>query len=495
MSSAIHATCDAAIAKAAEHRSQPTHPKLVLATTILASSLAFIDGSVVNVGLPAIRGTFHAGAEDLQWVVNAYLLPLSALLLLGGGAGDRFGRVRVLVVGTLLFGMASIGCAVAPNLPWLLSTRGIQGVGAALLMPNSLAILGGSFSGEARGRAIGIWASMGAVMGAAGPVLGGWLIDTVGWRSIFLINIPLAAGAIGLALAFVRDPPKDDQQQPLDIRGGVLATLALGALTWGLTVGSGHAGWTSPAVVSLIAGVCLLTAFVWAEKARGEDAMMPLALFRSPTFIGLTLLTLLLYGALGGLVVLIPYVLIQAAAYSGTAAGATLLPFAAVLALASPVIGGLSGRVGSRAPLSIGSLMVAGGFLLILRIGPDGKYWTSVLPALLLIAFGMAGAVAPLTNAVLASVDTRHTGSASGLNSAVARTAGLAATALLGGVLGAVGPSLITGFHIAAVVGALASVGASASAFFLVENTNAAPKGYPFVRDQALGPRDPTRLQ
>ena len=332
-------------------------------------------------------------------------------------------------------------------------------------------ILGASFAGEARGRAIGIWASMGAVMGAGGPVLGGWLIDTVGWRSIFLLNIPLAAGAIGLALVFVRDAPKDEKRQPLDIQGGALATVALGALTWGLTIGSGHTGWTRPAVASLLVGFGLLIAFVWVEKARGENAMMPLALFGSSSFIGLTLLTLLLYGALGVLVVLIPYVLIEAGAYSGTAAGAALLPFAGVLALVSPLLGSLSGRIGARAPLSIGSLMVAAGFLLILRIGPDGKYWTSVLPAILLIAFGMAGAVAPLTNAVLASVDARHTASASGLNSAVARTGGLVATALLGSVLGAVGPSLFAGFHSAAALCALASLGAAASAFFLVKNT------------------------
>jgi EmrB/QacA subfamily drug resistance transporter len=471
VSSPIHATCDTGVARAAESRSQPRHPKLVLATTILASSLAFIDGSVVNVGLPAISATFHAGAEDLQWVINAYLLPLSALLLLGGGAGDRFGRVRLLVAGTLLFGMASVACAVAPSLPWLFLARGIQGTGAALLMPNSLAILGSSFSGEARGRAIGVWASMGAVMAAAGPVLGGWLIDTVGWRSIFFLNIPFAAGAIVLALAFVRDAPTDGKRRPpLDIMGGILATLALGALTWGLTVGSGHAGWTRPAVVSLAAGLGLLIAFIWVEKARGENAMMPLGLFGSSTFIGLTVLTFLLYGALGGLVVLVPYVLIQAAGYSGTAAGAALLPFAVVLALASPLMGGLSGRIGARVPLAVGSLMVAAGFLLLLRIGPEGKYWTSVLPALLLVAFGMAGAVAPLTTAVLASVDARHTGAASGLNSAVARTGGLIATALLGGVLGEGGSRLISGFHVAALVGAIASVGASASAIFLVKD-------------------------
>jgi predicted MFS family arabinose efflux permease len=281
----------------------------------------------------------------------------------------------------------------------------------------------------------------------------------------------LAAAAVGLALLFVRDAPRDEKRRPLDIQGGVLATAALGALTWGLTIGSGPTGWTSLAVISLFAGFGLLVAFVWVEKTCGENAMMPLALFGSSRFIGLTLLTLLLYGALGVLIVLIPYVLIQAADYSGTAAGAALLPFAGVLAVVSPLLGRLSGRIGARAPLSVGPLIVAAGFLLVLRIGPDGKYWTSVLPAILLIAFGMAGAVAPLTTAVLASVDARHTASASGLNSAVARTGGLVATALLGGVLGAVGPVLITGFHIAAAGCALASIGASASAFFLVKDT------------------------
>ena len=445
------------------------HPRLVLTTTILASSLAFIDGSVVNVGLPAIRTTFHARPEDLQWVINAYLLPLSALLLLGGGAGDRFGRGRLLVIGTLLFGVASIGCAAAPSLPWLLSARGLQGIGAALLMPNSLAILGGSFEGGARGRAVGIWASMGAVMSAAGPVLGGWLIDTVGWRWIFVINIPLAAGAIGLALAFVRDAPKDLKPQSLDVLGGALATLALGTLTWGLTIGSGRAGWTDAALLLSLGGLGLAIAFVAVEKVRGDNAMIPLTLFGSSSFIGLNLLTLLLYGALGGLLVLLPYVLIQGAGYSGTAAGAALLPFALILALASPLMGGLAGRIGARAPLSIGTLLVAAGFLLTLRIGADGKYWTTVLPAIFVIAIGMACAVAPLTTAILASVDSRHTGSASGINSAVARTGGLVATALLGGVLGASGIHLIGGFHAAVVVGSLIAVGASASAFFLVK--------------------------
>jgi EmrB/QacA subfamily drug resistance transporter len=452
---------------------QTKNPKLVMATTILASSLAFIDGSVVNVGLPTIGASLHAGAEQMQWVINAYLLPLSALLLLGGAAGDRYGRVRLLVIGTLVFGAASIACALAPTLDVLLWARGAQGLGAAALMPNSLAILGNSFSGEARGRAIGIWAAMGAVTGAAAPVLGGWLIDTAGWRWIFGINIPFALGAIVLALAYVREAAADRKTRPLDLLGGTLATVALGCWTWGLTVGSGQGGWTVSAILSMMSGAALSAAFVWTENKRGDNAMMPLALFASKSFVGLTLLTLLLYGALGSLLVLVPYVLIRVCGYSGAGAGAALLPLALVLALLSPTVGKLAGRMGPRVPLTLGPLVVAGGFLLTLRISAHGAYWTTIFPALFVIAVGMAGAVAPLTTAVLSAVDARHVGAASGFNSAAARTGGLVATALLGAVLAAAGDELLSGFHVAAVVCALSSLGAAGAVFFMVENKTA----------------------
>jgi MFS family permease len=305
-------------------------------------------------------------------------------------------------------------------------------------------------------------------MAAMGPVLGGGLIDAVGWRAIFLINLPLAAGAIVLALLFVRDTRAKGDVPALDLLGGSLATAALGFLTWGLTMGSGQSGWTATTLSLVGAGVLLMLAFLAVEKIRGGRAMMPLALFGSMNFVGLTLLTLLLYGALGALMVLVPYLLIRAGGYSGTAAGAALVPFAVVLALASPAMGALAGRIGPRMPLCIGPLLVAGGFLMALRIGPHMNYWTDVLPSILVIAIGMAGAVAPLTNAVLVSVDQRHTGSASGLNSAVARIGGMVATALLGGVLGTSGPALVGGFHGAAIACAIASAGASASALFLI---------------------------
>ncbi|HEX4118625.1 MAG TPA: MFS transporter [Rhizomicrobium sp.] len=444
-----------------------TNSNWVLVTCILASSLAFVDSSVTNVALPAIGHSFAAGAADLQWVINAYLLPLSALLLLGGAAGDRYGRVRLLVGGTALFAAASLACAMAPDLSVLLASRGVQGLGAAVLMPNSLAILGASFSGEARGRAIGIWASTSAMMAAAGPVLGGWLIDVVGWRAIFLINLPLAAGAIMLALRHVRDSMERDRPA-LDLPGGILATAALGVLTWGLTIGSGSTGWSGWTIADVGAGVALVLALIAIEKRRGERAMMPLGMFGSSSFIGLTLLTLMLYGALGAFLVLVPYMLIQASGYDGAAAGSALAPSALVLALASPLMGQLAGRMGPRLPLTVGPLVVGVGFLLELRIGAKAHYWSEVLPAILMISLGMAGAVAPLTNAVLGAVDARHTGSASGFNSAVARAGGLIATALLGGVLGAKGDDLVQGFHIAALACATACLAASASAFFLI---------------------------
>jgi EmrB/QacA subfamily drug resistance transporter len=462
----VHSPCDAAAARNRDEGAQVAHPRLVIATTILASSMALIDGSVVNVGLPAIGGSFGADAVALQWVVNAYLLPLSALLLLGGAAGDHFGSRRLLMIGTGLFGAASIACALAPSLGWLLAARFVQGACAALLMPASLAILGRSFSGAAKGRAIGIWAAAGAAGGALGPVLGGWLIDAESWRLVFVINVPLAAAAVALAYLYV-GADADDGAGPLDAIGAVLATMGLGLATWALTEGSAR-GWSSAAFIGLAAGCVLLTVFVFAERRLGDRAMMPLALFASPSFAGLTILTFLLYGALGGLFVLVPYVLIEAGGYNATQAGAALLPLPLVIALASPAAGGLAGRIGPRWPLVIGPIIVSVGFLLALRIGSETNYWTGVLPAMVVIAVGMAGAVAPLTTAVLMSVDSRRVGAASGLNSAVARTGGLAATALIGSVMSAAGPALVSAFGVAALVGAALCVGASLSAWFFM---------------------------
>lgn len=472
VSSFIHATCDENIARAPGPSVRAGHPNLVLLTTILASSLAFVDGSVVNVGLHAIQMALGAQSDTLQWVINIYLLPLTALLLLGGAAGDRFGRKRLLIIGTALFALASAVCAAAPNASWLLLGRTVQGIGAGILLPNSLAILGETFSGEQRGRAIGTWAAMSAVAGALGPVLGGWLIDLAGWRAIFLLNLPLALAAITLAIYAAHEAPAGQKHVPLDLVGGGLVTIGLVLVTLALTIGAGRSGWTIQAIIALVAGCGLMLVFVRFEEFRGERAMMPLALFASRSFIGLTLLTFFLYAALGGLLVVLPYTLITAMNYSAVAAGASLLPLPLVIALASPFMGGLAGRTGARWPLAIGAFVVAGGFVLFLRMNPDGNYWSSILPAVLTVAIGMACAAAPLTTAVLGAVDSAHTGSASGFNSAVSRLGGVIATALVGVILGASGGQLLFNVHIAAIAGAVIACAASLSAFVLVSPGN-----------------------
>jgi len=453
---------------------KPRHPGWTLTATMLASSLAFIDGSVTNVALAAIKQTFTGSSADLQWTINAYLLPLSALLLLGGAAGDHFGRRRIMIAGITLFAIASILCAVAPDLPVLLGGRAIQGIGAAMLMPNSLAILGNAFSGEARGRAIGTWAAAGAIAAAIGPPLGGWLVDAVGWWSIFAINLPVSAAAIIVALRFVEESAEG--KQPLDWAGAALATLALGALTWALTLwSSGHD------VFNLVAagtggGLLLLVGFLLVEHRRGSGAMMPLAMFGSKPFLGLTLLTFLLYGALGGMFVLLPYLLIVGGGYTPLQAGFSLLPFSIVIGTMSRLMGRLTERVGPRWPLTLGPIVTAIGFALMIRLDPHLGYWRGVAPGMVLVAFGMAGAVAPLTAAVLASVDERHTGTASGFNSAISRTGGLIATALSGAVIANQAADLLAAFHGAAAVGAGAAFISGLVAFLTLPGRNDADK-------------------
>jgi EmrB/QacA subfamily drug resistance transporter len=456
-----HTLCDRGIALTRKGRT-PARPRLVLATTILASSLAFIDGSVVNVGLPAIGHSLKGSTASLSWVINAYLLPLSALILFGGALGDRFGRRRLLNIGVGVFAASSIACAMSPSLLWLCLARALQGIGAALLLPNSLAILGDSFEGQARGRAVGVWSATGAMMGAVGPVLGGWLIDKVGWPAIFLINPLLAAAAFVLAIISVRDDSGDVRDARLDVAGAALATAALAALTWALTTGSGAHGWTSAVFAVAAAGVILGGVFLWTERRLGEHAMTPLALFGSRQMTALNLMTFLLYGALGGYLLLLPYVLIDGLSYSALAAGAALLPFPIVVSLVSPVAGSVAGRIGPRIPLIAGCLLVTAGLLACLLIAPGAGYWTGVAPGVLATGLGMAFAAAPLTTAVLGSVDERHTGAASGLNSAVSRIGGVVVVALIGSVLASRGAALIHGFRLAAVAGAVIAAAAAA---------------------------------
>lgn len=474
--STLPSDCDRALAAgAAPARAQAAlHPNLVLCTSILASSLAFIDGSVVNVGLAAIKRDVDGGGADLSWVVNGYLLPLSSLLLLGGALGDHYGRKRVLLGGILVFALASLFCALAPTLGLLVAGRLLQGLGAAMLLPNSLAILSATFTGKQRGRAVGIWAAAGAAAGVVGPLLGGWLIDTMGWRAVFYINLPIAALAIFMGWRFVQ-VSTCDKPVALDPLGALSASLGLACITWGLAEASAEKQLTMWGAIALAAGIAILLAFLWIERRAGERAMLPLKLFGSSAFSGLNLMTFLLYGALGALMLLLPFVLIQSLGYSAKEAGAALLPFPIVLAIASPLMGRVAASHGSRLPLSIGSLIVAGGFLLALRIGP-GSYAATVLPAMLTIALGMACVAAPLTTAVLSSVDGSHTGIASGFNSAVARGGGLIATAMLGVMLTAQGRALLAPFHVAMALCAASAAAAAVCAFVWVRSSNTPPK-------------------
>ncbi|WP_426267205.1 MFS transporter [Sphingomonas sp. LHG3443-2] len=447
--------------------SASAHPRWTLVACILASSLSFVEGSVLNVALPAIRASFGAGASDVQWVVNAYLLPLSALLLLGGALGDQHGRKRLLILGTGLFAAASLLCALAPDLTWLLVGRVLQGIGAALLLPNSLALLNATFEGEERGQAIGIWAAAGAAAAAVAPLIGGWLVDHVGWPAIFYINLPLAGGAILIAARFAAES-RNEEAARTDYPGALLATLGLFGITYGLTLWSVEMR-VDPLIAALaIGGVLLLGLFLWVEARRGDKAMMPLAMFSDRCFVGTNLLTFLLYGAFGAVMLLLPYVLIEACGYSPLQAGLALTPLAIVIALASPLMGKFAARIGGRLPLTAGPMVVAVGMLLATRIDAGASYLTAVLPAVVVLAIGMALAVAPLTSTILSSVDQRHAGTASGLNSAVARTGGLIATALLGSVLVSDGEALIGPFHTALIVGAVVSVGAGVAAWLTV---------------------------
>lgn len=449
------------------------HPRWTLVTCILASSLAFIDGSVVNVALPAIGHSVGGSAADMQWTMNAYTLPLSALLLIGGAAGDHFGRRRLLILGIGLFLLASAGCAMAPTIGFLLAARALQGLGAAILLPNSLAILSHTFSGPDKGRAVGTWAAASAISAAIGPPLGGWLIGHVSWRAIFLINLPFGGLAILIALLAVRE--SGEGRRALDWPGASLATVGLFGLTWALTLWSSSHHLGTPGWVGLAGGVAALALFVRTEHAQGDLAMMPLNLFGSRAFGGLTLLTFLLYGAMGGLILLLPYVLIVGGGYSPMQAGAALLPFAILIGGGSRLMGRVAETIGPRWPLTLGPIVTASGFILLTRVDPHGSFWTTILPGMAVVALGMAGAVAPLTTAVLSSVEDGYAGTASGFNSAIARTGGLIATALAGGVIARTGADLVEAFRSAAMIGAALAAGAGITGLLTLPRSSGRP--------------------
>ena len=433
----------------------------VLAATILASTIAYVDESVVNIALPAVGRDLSASPAALQWVINAYTLCLAAFLLVGGAAGDRLGRRRVFIAGVALFGAASLACGLSHEIAQLIAARAVQGAGAALLIPCSLAIIGAAFPDNERGRAIGTWAGFSAIAAAIGPLLGGWIVDHLAWQTIFFINPVLCLAALWIAWRHLPESIDPDAPPGIDWLGALLAFAGLAGMAFGL-IALPDTGWRDTTTAATLAGgAVLLAIFVWHE-GRSPAPMMPVGLFRSATFSGVNALTLLLYGALGGALFLLPFALISVHGYSATMAGAVFLPFTAIMAVLSRWSGGLLDRFGARLPLVTGPAIVAAGFVLFAVAGPDTSYAMAFLLPVSIVGLGMAVTVAPLTTTVIAAVPGHQTGVASGINNAVSSVASLFAIAAFGAL--ALHGSLAEGIRLAMLVAAALALAAAVCA-------------------------------
>ncbi|HEY5348843.1 MAG TPA: MFS transporter [Candidatus Lustribacter sp.] len=406
----------------------------LLAATILGSSLVIVDGTVVAIALPILQREFHADALSTQWVVEAYMLVLSALMLLSGALGDRYGRKRIFIAGTVLFAIGSILCGFSTSMPFLIAARVLQGLGGTLLAPSSLALIADGFSGAARGKAIGTWSGLTALAGTLGPVLGGVMVDHLGWRSVFFINVPLAIAVLIFGIWGIQNDSRDRHASgPVDLWGSALVTLGLAAIVYAF-VGGGVGSFGPRLVAIALAGVAALVLFAWNET-RARNPLIAPALFVKRGFFGINLMTLFLYGTMGGVFYFLPFVLISVDGYSATVAGFSSLPFIVAIVVLSRFSGAMVYRVGAKTMLVLGPSVVAAGFACF-AILPDTHYWPSIFPSILLVGIGMGLTVAPLTTTLMDSVGERDVGLASGINNAISRVAALLAIAVLGAVLG-----------------------------------------------------------
>jgi EmrB/QacA subfamily drug resistance transporter len=451
----------------------------ILLAAVLGSSMAMLDATVVNVALPTIGRDLHTSLGGLQWTVTAYTLTLAGLILLGGSLGDRMGRRRIFITGVVWFAVASALCGLSPDIGVLIGARALQGVGGALLTPGSLAIIQASFTSDDRPRAIGAWSGLGGVAGAAGPLLGGWLVGAAGWRWIFLINLPLAAVVVLVALRHVPETRDPSAHGHFDVTGAALAALALAGITYALI--EAPVSGAPQLVMTVAVGVAAAVAFVMVERRRGRPGaptppMLPLDVFGSRQFTAVNVVTFVVYGALGGVFFLLVLELQVVSGFSPLQAGLALVPVTVVMLLLSARAGALAQRVGPRWLMAGGTLTSAAGLLLLTRIGPHASYLSDVLPGVVVFAFGLSATVAPLTATVLASADVRHAGVASGVNNAVARAAGLLAVAGLPLAVGLTGTGLSatdfeSGFRAAMVLSAaLLAAGAVLSALTIDNN-------------------------